>query len=582
MPFDIYRPARTDRQYSLGWLATAWIEGILVHGAGGVTGMPVELIDDHVEFLLDAYALAPPGEDDEGKRLVTEALLLAPKGYDKSGFSARVLTFDAIGPARFDGWAKGGEVYRDPWGLGFEYTYEPGEPMGRPITNPHVRIMATAEDQSSNAYETCYYNFTEGPLQHILRHKDDAGLTRILLPDGGRIEPSTSAGASKDGGRETLSVADETHLYILPGHKSLYNTVNRNLKKRTEDAEPWMLSTSTFYADGEGSICQEKLETVRKFKEGKLKREPKILVHHHWGDISPEDLGDEDKLRAALLESYGGAFWMKPAIEGIIDDFMQATESSIESLYRYFLNTSSVASNAWIAPYEWRACGAEAVDDNDKPIGPPSPIKPGDVIVMGFDGSRRRRRGVTDATALIGCRAEDGAVFEIAIWEQPPGVVDPDGWQVPEAEVDAEVQKAFRMWEVVGFYADPAKWESKVAEWEARYGSKLLVKSSSSHPIEWWMVSGRARKTVEALEQFHNAVLDKSLRHFDEPTLSSHIYHARRFESRVGIQIRKDNPDSPRKIDAAVAAVLAWQARLDAVAKGIGKPRGRRRAIRIR
>jgi hypothetical protein len=37
------------------------------------------------------------------------------------------------------------------------------------------------------------------------------------------------------------------------------------------------------------------------------------------------------------------------------------------------------------------------------------------------------------------------------------------------------------------------------------------------------------------------------------------------------VQIAKDHPDSPRKIDAAVAAVLAWQARLDAIAAGVGR-----------
>ncbi|MBM4575279.1 hypothetical protein GS415_00640 [Rhodococcus hoagii] len=28
---------------------------------------------------------------------------------------------------RFDGWAKEGEVFRDEWGLGFEYHYREGE-----------------------------------------------------------------------------------------------------------------------------------------------------------------------------------------------------------------------------------------------------------------------------------------------------------------------------------------------------------------------------------------------------------------------------------------------------------------------
>ena len=38
-----------------------------------------------------------------------------------------------------------------------------------------------------------------------------------------------------------------------------------------------------------------------------------------------------------------------------------------------------------------------------------------------------------------------------------------------------------------------------------------------------------------------------------------------------GYLIYKAYPDSPDKIDAAYAAVMAWKARLDAVAKGVGQ-----------
>ena len=48
----------------------------------------------------------------------------------------------------------------------------------------------------------------------------------------------------------------------------------------------------------------------------------------------------------------------------------------------------------------------------------------------------------------------------------------------------------------------------------------------------------------------------------------------------AGLQIAKTYPDSPDKIDCAVAATLAWAARLDAIAKGAGKkPAGRGRVI---
>jgi hypothetical protein len=41
--------------------------------------------------------------------------------------------------------------------------------------------------------------------------------------------------------------------------------------------------------------------------------------------------------------------------------------------------------------------------------------------------------------------------------------------------------------------------------------------------------------------------------------------------------VSKDRPDSPRKIDAAPAAVISWEARQDAIAAGV-KPRRSYRA----
>lgn len=591
MPLDIYGPARRDRNFSLGWFAVEWIEALVIHGAGDVSGMATELTDDQVEFIVDTYCLAKPGEEDEGRRLATEVLWLAPKGSDKSGFAAKMLIFEALGPCRFDRWAEGGEVYRDPWGLGFEYVYEPGEPIGKTVSNPGIKMIATSEDQTANTFESVYTNFKEGPLSTVLNNHDAAGLSRIKLPDGGEIKPSTSGGSSKDGGRETAIVADEIHLFVLPEHKKLYNTIKRNLLKRMEVAEPIMLSTSTYYNPAEGSICQGLLEKAQERQRRKDRgkyvdpEEDRVLIHWRHGEIDPEDLGDREKLTAALKEAYGGCHWIRiPTLVAEAQDPM----ASVEDTYRYWLNTQSTASNAWIAPYEWGACGPVEDPETGLVVNMDDFIpKPGDTITLGFDGSRKRRKGVTDATALIGCRVRDGLVFpipwgsEISIWEQPANYKGTDGWEVPADQVNAAIKKAFETYNVVGFYADPAKWEGNVAQWERAYGPKLKVKSTASQPVTWWMTGTRSNTVVRALEKFQNGVLDQELKHNGDPTLARHVANARQYDTNAGIQIRKDHPNSPRKIDAAVAAVLAWQCRLDAISKGVG-PRKKQRVVRIR
>jgi hypothetical protein len=569
----------------LGWLAVAWLEALAVHGPGDVQGDPVTHGDEYTGFLVDCYALGA-----DGRRLYDSAFLSRPKGCDKSGLLARLALFEALGPCRVlredprdpdsaPVFAAGGEVYRDPWGLGFEYTYEPGEPMGRPVRAPFVRCMATEEGQTGNVYDSVHFNLTEGPLAGAMARKDDAGLTRVLLPGGGEIVPSTASSSAKDGGKETFAGFDETHLYVRPELRGMYAVVTRNLRKRKRLAETWYLEATTMYRPGEESVAEETYKLAELIAEGqqlgrvKVKRE-RLLLDHRWGEIDLADLADEGLLAAALTESYGDALaWNH--LPGLIDEVLEPRADVADSV-RYFLNDRTSAENSWLAHYEWAAVGPRKdAPETFKVVGDR------DVVTLGFDGSRRRARGVTDATALIGCRVSDGHVFELGVWEQPRGAAGKD-WAAPVGEVLAAVDEAFGKYTVVGFYADPAKWESHVAGWEARYGRQLRVKSSREHPVEWWMTGGRSSYTVRALEKFQSAVIDGELSHDGSSALTRHVLAARMVHSRSGIQIAKEHPASDRKIDAAVAAVLAYQARLDAVAAGLGTAPARRVPRRIR
>jgi phage terminase large subunit-like protein len=85
------------------------------------------------------------------------------------------------------------------------------------------------------------------------------------------------------------------------------------------------------------------------------------------------------------------------------------------------------------------------------------------------------------------------------------------------------------------------------------------------------MSGGRSYLVVRSLEQFYSAVVQKEMTHDGGRALTRHILNARRRAGRNGVQIYKEHPDSPNKIDAAVAANLAWAARVDAVAKDLSR-----------
>ncbi|WP_431881838.1 terminase large subunit domain-containing protein [Micromonospora chalcea] len=588
MPRTLVRAPWHDRNKSLGWLAVAWLEHFTRHGPGDVQGQPVEHGDEYTGFIVDCYAV---GESPQNNHLLYDSSFLSrPKGTDKSGLAGRISLFEALGPCRFAGWAEGGEVFEDPWGLGFRYEYAPGEPMGRALQVPVIRIMATEENQASNVYDTVYFNLTDDdcPLFHV--PGVDAGKSRILLPWGGSIIPSTASSASKDGGRETHLVLDESHLYNTPELRQMYKTVTRNLRKRKKVAGTWFLETTTMFAAGEDSMAERTFNEAQLILEGRKRGNPRLLYDHRWGEV--EDLTDVDALRAALEEAYGDAkAWMD--IDGLIDEF-QDTRNDVVDSRRYFLNAQSSAADAWLTAVEWDAAGRadRALADRD-------------LVTLGFDGSRFQ-----DATALVACRVSDGHLELLECWERPeslPGSTAKASkaartaargrgdeaptddtvntmaaeWQVDRVAVDAAVAAAMKRFEVVAFYCDPAHMQDYVDAWERDYGDKMRIKASPGHPCEWW--TNRPTAMVRALERFYEALVTKEISFTPAADrvgrvaelariLRRHALNARRRPARQGLQIAKDHPKSPRRIDSVMAAVLAVEARGDAIAAGV-KPR---------
>lgn len=560
MPRTLVRAPEHDRNRSLGWLAVAWMEYFVVHGRGDAAGQPVQHGDEFTGFVVDCYAVGDAPKNNH--LLYDSAFFSRPKGCDKSGLGARLALFEALGPCRFGGWAKGGEVYRDPWGLGFEYAYQPGEPMGRHVRNPMVRVLATEEGQTGNVYESIFYNLTDedAPLSAV---GADAGLTRTFLPGGGEIRPSTASSAAKDGGLETFVVFDETHLYVLPELRKMYNTVTRNMRKRKRTAGTWYLETTTMFAPGEESVAESTYELAEAIEEKRTRR-GRLLYDHRWGEC--EDLTAEESLRAAILEAFGEAIEWND-VESILDEFYDVRKDPADSR-RYFLNARTTASDAWLDADQWRACREPAVVVAD-----------GERIVLGFDGSVRE-----DSTALVGCRVSDGYLWLIDCWEQP--YTNPADrragravaeWQVDRVAVDAAVAAAMERYDVVGMYADPAHWQDYVDAWSQQYGPRMRVRATKARPLEWW--TNRPVAMVAALKRLHDAVAERRVRHDGSTTLTRHALNAHRRVSRAGIQIAKEYPASRRKIDAVMAATLAYECRGDAVALGLAKPRRKRRAV---
>lgn len=533
---------------TLGWYAIDWLERYLVVPDGRLGGQPLRLTREQAEFVLRFYALDP----DRCRRRVLRAVLSRAKGWGKSPFLGGLCLLEAFGDVVPDGWDEDGEPVGRPWtSLGFKAL---------------VQVVAVSEDQTANTW---------GPLLDMARTSDelladyayDANETFIALHRG-RIDYRTASAVSAEGYRPVFSPCDQTESWTPSnGGVKLHAAVRRNLAKVGGS----LIESPNSYRPADRATMSVAQRTHNAYKLQAARRvqgsEGRILWDHREAPASTV-LSDPESLLAGLAYAYGcsaiplgGAGcalhgtacepgWVD--LERLADEVWDPGTDPAEAR-QYFLGQITGAEDAWVTAQEW---GARAV--------PGKRLERGDVVVLGFDGSRRRKKGVTDATALVAVRVSDGHAELVRAWEEPENA--PAEWEVPEVEVDTAVAEAFATWKVVGFLADPARWESWIAVWEARYRNRLKVKASPAKPITWWINEGRARIVAQAIASTHQAILTGPLTHGAQTVLTEHVTNARRESRTQGVWIRKETPDSPKKIDAAWALVLAWQARLLAVA----------------
>lgn len=552
----IIKSKKHDRNRSIGWFVLAVIDHFMVHGYGPVVGEKVNLVRETQQFIVDCYAL-----DENGKRLYGSAFFSRPKGFAKSEMAAFIAIIEACFPCRFDHWAEEGETWE--WG-GFAYAFEKGEPVPRYVKSPFVRLLATEEDQiTKGIYATIYYNLTPGnsPLGDMFSNADvQRSLIRVPWTDG-QIMPSTSSGSSKDGGKETFVVFDETHLYDSDSLRTTYSIVQNNLKK-LRDSEPWGLETSTMFEPGAESVAERTYEAALVIEEDeRVASDHMDLYFNHRQGPEDIDFGIYDEVKNALIEAYGD-FAPYVDIDRLTKGFFDV-RTTLGNQKRFYLNQIAAADDSWVQPAAWNQC---ALTEEDYET---DPLVHGDEIAIAFDGSKGRDEvsktfsgAIADSTALVGVRLRDGLVFILGLWEQPEGKLGL-GWKPPRDEINERVKEVFDNYKVKAFYADPSYWEKEVAQWEQKYRRQLRVKAARMRPIAWTFSDGA--RVAKAIDLTKEAMLEQEIKHCNQDALGKHVRNARAVKKRYGTALYKPVGHDERKIDAAVTLVMAWQARIDAL-----------------
>lgn len=539
-----WRPSYPGERPTLGFDVMDWMQDNL-SAPDRADYEPFVPTKEQAQFLLSFYEVNPT----TGRRRYRRAVLSRSRGWGKSPFLAAIACAEALADVVPNGWDAN------------------GQPVGRPwadLRTPLVQVAAVSEFQTKNSWSPLR-EMLDGPA--IANYPGLEVLDTFVNLPRGRIEPVTSSPRSIKGNRAVFAVLDQTEEWVRSnGGLHMADIMRTNAGKIGGST----VESPNAFTPGVESVAEQSAMYYKAILEGRT-RDAGLLYDHR--EAPPDtDLFDRDSLVAGLRYAYGDS---SDHPDGCVlhDPPCPPGWSSIDRLVAEtwdlgkdpqvaradFLNQITHASDAWLSQPEWAGCSdaGKVVADRE-------------MVTLGFDGSlKRQTRGVVaDATALVGCRVSDGHVFPVRVWEAPDGPAGLD-WQVPTTEVDIAVRDAFRRFRVVGFYADPALWEGFVAQWEAAFHGQLAVKATREHPIEFW--TNRERVMVQAVAQFHSAVVDREMTHDGSFVLARHVLNARRRAVRLGYTISKATKDSPRKIDAAVAAVLAWQARLDAVAAGVGQ-----------
>lgn len=214
-----------------------------------------------------------------------------------------------------------------------------------------------------------------------------------------------------------------------------------------------------------------------------------------------------------------------------LDEMRTAARQTPEAVFRrYRLNQwVSLGGRGWMPMDVWGSRRSERR------------LVPGESIVLAFDGSVSR-----DATALVGMSL-DGHIHVFGCWESDGR----DDWQVPRDEVEAAITDVFDLYDVRSFQCDTAYWLAEFQRWQERFGARRVLDFTMSNA-----------RMVPAVQEFYAAVLDGTITHEGDARLDRHVGNAVTNETPRGVTIRKEDKDSPHKIDLAVAACMANDGRL--------------------
>jgi phage terminase large subunit-like protein len=343
----------------------------------------------------------------------------------------------------------------------------------------------------------------------------------IFVPSTNSVMKVLSAEAySKEGLNVSRAIVDEIHAHK---NRELFDVLSLSMGNRGKLAQLLAVTTAGQKTDmtGQDSIAYSLYQYGKRVSTGEVV-DPTFFMS--WWEAPPEaDHRDPEMWKVA-----------NPGYDDLVskDDFESAVKRTPEPEFRTKrLNQWVSSMNAWLPNGAWQ------------PLAEQRDLLPDEDIIIGFDGSFNG-----DCTSLMGCTIpkddEKPYLFMIKTWEKQPE--DTDDWRVNTQEVEDVIIQFCSTHNVKEIACDPYRWQRSM-DAMAEMGLPVIEFPSTS-----------PSRMVSACAKFYTAVTEQTMIHDGDALLERHLTNAVVKTDRIGPRIVKDNRSSPRKIDAAVAAVIAF------------------------
>lgn len=325
---------------------------------------------------------------------------------------------------------------------------------------------------------------------------------------------------TKEGLNPTTVLFDEVHAQPT---RELWDVMALAMGARVE---PLMIGITTagVRADstGKDSLCYSMYQYGKRVATGEIS-DPSFFMGW-WEPENPDaDHRSADTWREA-----------NPGYDDLVaeEDFSSGVLKTLEAEWRTKrCNQWVSAATAWLPAGTWPAC-------EDR-----RPIPEGARVVLGFDGSFSN-----DSTALVAVELGDDNQHPhldvVECWEKPAEAGQE--WRVPIMQVEDAIRQACRRFDVQFIACDPYRWSRT-----------YQVLEDEGLPIVEFPQS--PARMVPATARFYEAVLNGQLTHSGDERLARHVDNCTVYTDSRGARLRKDSRNSPRKIDLAIAAVMAHQ-----------------------